>query len=141
MTEKIDQPPGLPIPIPKKYKNREYVEQNLWPKLKKIAARVPGVSDLLALYFYMNSEKAPLQHKISIMATLAYFIIPMDLIPDFLGMLGYTDDLAAAMGLIKFIGSDVMKPYRVYARKWLKSKVADDSGPAPDLNAASVPEV
>jgi uncharacterized membrane protein YkvA (DUF1232 family) len=88
---------------------------------------VPGASDILALYFYLNSDLAPIQHKISIIATLAYFIMPLDVIPDFLGPVGYTDDLAAALGLIKFIGSDVMRPYREYARKWLRGEVGLES--------------
>ncbi len=112
------QPPQLPIPIPKDY-DRRRVEENFWPKLKRVARSVPGISDILALYFYLNSDVAPLKHKISIVATLAYFIIPLDLIPDYLGPIGYVDDVAVALGLIQFIGADVMKPYRTYARKWL----------------------
>lgn len=121
MPDSTPKPPAPPIPIPKSY-TRERVEKNFWPKLKRVVARVPGASDFLALYFYMNSDKAPLQHKLSIVASLAYFIMPMDLMPDFLGAMGYTDDLAVALGLIKFIGSDIMNPYRVYARKWLLGK-------------------
>lgn len=117
--KKLSKPPLPPIPIPEDY-DEERVEANFWPKLKRVASGVPGVSDILALYFYMNSDKAPLQHKVSILATLAYFIMPLDLLPDFMAALGYTDDVAVALGLIKFIGSDIMKPYRLYARKWLK---------------------
>lgn len=115
-------PPKPPIPIPAEY-DRERVEETFWPKFKRVAAVVPGVADILALYYYMQSEKAPLQHKLSVLATLAYFIMPLDLIPDFLGPIGYVDDIAVAMGLITFIGTDVMKPYRQYARKWLRGQV------------------
>lgn len=118
MSEPNRLPPKPPIPIPAKY-DKEHVEKNLWPKVKRIAAKVPGVSDVLALYFYMNSDVASLQHKASALASLAYFIIPIDLIPDILGPIGYVDDLAVVSGLIAFIGSEVMKPYRAYARKWL----------------------
>ncbi len=120
MKKRLD-PPKPPIPIPRSY-DRQRVEENFWPKLKRLAASVPGVSDLLALYLYMNSELAPVQHKLSVLATLAYFIMPLDLIPDFLGVPGYADDLWVAMGLIRFIGSDVMRPYRQYARKWLRGQ-------------------
>ncbi len=78
---------------------------------------------MLALWYYMNSERAPLRHKVSILATLAYFLVPLDAIPDILGPLGYTDDIAVALGLIGFIGSEVMHPYRLYARRWLKGEV------------------
>ena len=95
MPEPPTVPPALPVPIPKSYDEKR-VNANFWPKLKRVAAMVPGVSDVLALYYYMNSEKAPLKHKISILATLAYFIMPLDAVPDFIGALGYVDDVAVA---------------------------------------------
>ncbi len=120
-----DQPPKLPAKIPKEYDEKR-VRREFWPKLKRVIAKVPGLADVLALYYYLNSERAPLRHKMSIVATLAYFILPIDAIPDFLGPLGYTDDIAVALGLISFIGSEVMYPYRMYARKWLKGQVPGD---------------
>ncbi len=125
MNKKSTPPPRLPIPIPKEY-NEARVRKGFWPKFKRVAAQVPGISEILALYFYLNSDLAPAQHKLSIIATLAYFLIPLDIIPDILGPLGYTDDVFVAMGLIKFIGADIMKPYRAYARKWLKGEVGDE---------------
>ncbi|MBI3736528.1 DUF1232 domain-containing protein [Candidatus Sumerlaeota bacterium] len=126
MEESRSTPPQLPIPIPREYRDEARLREQFWPKFKRVASKIPGAADILALYFYMNSDIAPLQHKISVMATIAYFIIPLDLIPDYLGLIGYTDDLAVAMGLIKFIGADVMKPYRIYARKWLRGQVSGD---------------
>jgi uncharacterized membrane protein YkvA (DUF1232 family) len=123
--EKSRRPPPLPVPVPRGY-DRERIEANFWPKFKRAVLSVPGLADVLALYYYMNSDRAPMQHKVSILATLAYFIMPLDAIPDFLGAMGYTDDVAVALGLIKFIGSDIMRPYRIYARRWLKSEVKPD---------------
>lgn len=120
-----DRPPQLPVPIPKAYDEKR-VREDFWPKFKRVIAKVPGLADVLALYYYLNSDKAPLRHKVSIIATLAYFILPFDAIPDFLGVLGYTDDVAVALGLISFIGSEVMAPYRAYARKWLRGEVPAD---------------
>lgn len=121
MPEPTPQPPMPPMPIPKRYDERR-VKRDFWPKVKRVAAKVPGASDLAALFFYMNSKRASLQHKLSILATLAYFIMPFDIIPDWLGVIGYTDDMAAAAGLIAFIGSEIMKPYRDYAKRWLRGE-------------------
>lgn len=127
----------LPIEIPQKYRDPQRVKQDFWPKLKRTASKVPGVADILALYFYLNSDRAPVSHKISIVATLAYFIMPMDVVPDFLGpLLGYTDDVALALGLIRFIGSDVMRPYRVYSRRWLRGQVGHDEPTEEDIREA-----
>lgn len=119
-------PPALPMRIPREYDEKR-VRAGFWPKFKRVAVKIPGASDILALYFYLNSDLAPVKHKLSILATLAYFIMPLDLIPDILGPLGYTDDVAAALGLIKFIGSEVMQPYRDYAKKWLKSETGAEA--------------
>lgn len=121
-------PPPLPARIPKSY-DEPRVRREFWPKLKRVIARVPGLADVLALWYYLNSDLAPLKHKVSILATLAYFILPIDAIPDVLGPLGYTDDIAVALGLIRFIGSEVMLPYRRYARLWLKGQAPTDLDP------------
>ncbi len=121
-TDVRTESPRLPVPVPKNY-DQARVEGNFWPKFKRICSRVPGAADILALYYYMASGAAPVKHKLSVVATLAYFIMPIDAIPDFLGPLGYTDDVAAAMGLIAFIGTGVMAPYRKHARKWLRGEV------------------
>lgn len=126
MLDQPTEPPALPVPVPDDYDQRR-VEEDFWPKLKRVAAEVPGVSDLLALYYYMNSDQAPFQHKVAVVATLAYFIMPVDALPDFFGALGYTDDLAVALGLIRFIGSEKMQPYRKYARRWLKGELSGEA--------------
>lgn len=131
VAENSTQPPELPVKVPPGY-TRKRVEKSFWPKLKRVAGSVPGVADILALYYYMNSDLAPAKHKVSIVLTLAYFIMPLDALPDFIGALGYVDDVAVALGLIRFIGSGVMKPYRIHARKWLRGEVPRDEkkGPA-----------
>lgn len=119
------EPPAPPIDIPEGY-TEESVRERFWPKFKRVASKIPGVGDILALYYYFNSGKAPLRHRAWIIGSLAYFIMPMDLIPDFMGAFGYTDDIAVALALVRFIGGEVMKPYRVYARRWLRGEVEGD---------------
>lgn len=137
-TEVKTESPRLPVPVPKNY-DQARVEGNFWPKFKRVCARVPGAADILALYYYMASGMAPVKHKLAIVATLAYFIMPIDAIPDFLGPLGYTDDVAAAMGLIAFIGSGIMAPYRRHARKWLKGEVGLEADGREGVTASSAP--
>lgn len=137
MTEGKQHSFRLPIELPEKYKDPQKVKEDFWPKFKRVASKVPGVADVLALFFYLNSDRAPASHKLSIVATLAYFIMPMDVVPDFLGpIIGYSDDLALALGLIRFIGTDEMKPYRVYARRWLKRDAPATKPTEADIRAA-----
>ena len=51
----------------------------------------------------------PWKSLISIVAVLIYFVSPIDLIPDFLPIIGITDDVALVVWLIKTLGDDVRK--------------------------------
>ena len=60
---------------------------------------------------YASGEYRSLPWKslLSIVAVLIYFVSPIDLIPDFLPVIGFTDDVALVVWLVKSLGSDVSK--------------------------------
>ena len=45
----------------------------------------------------------------SVVAVLIYFVSPIDLIPDFLPVIGITDDVALVIWLIKTLGDEITK--------------------------------
>ena len=49
--------------------------------------------EAIAAYFCARDKATPVYVKASIFAALAYFIVPVDLIPDVIIGLGYTDDI------------------------------------------------
>jgi len=73
-------------------------------------------SDIYALYFAYRHPKTPWHAKLVIALTMAYALSPIDLIPDFLPIIGYLDDLIivpAGISLsIKLIPEDVMAECR-----------------------------
>jgi uncharacterized membrane protein YkvA (DUF1232 family) len=50
-------------------------------------------AEALALYFAGRDPRTPLYAKLVIVAVAAYAMSPIDLIPDFIPVLGYLDDL------------------------------------------------
>jgi uncharacterized membrane protein YkvA (DUF1232 family) len=48
----------------------------------------------LILYFLLTDKDIPIRTRIIILAALGYFILPTDLIADFLPGIGFTDDLS-----------------------------------------------
>ena len=82
---------------------KDYSEEGFWKKLKGYAAKA-GVSlvyKALQLYYVAQSPNCPKRVKMGIYSVLGYFILPVDAIPDFIPITGYTDDLAAiAMALL-----------------------------------------
>jgi len=50
---------------------------------------------VLCLYYTLMSPDVSVGNKTIIIGALGYFILPIDIIPDFIPVLGFTDDLAA----------------------------------------------
>src|SRR4051812_14296661 len=79
------------------------VRRRFWRKCRRVAARLPFAEELLAAYYCAFDRNTPLHVKAALVGTLAYFVLPADLVPDFLPVLGYADDaasLAATMRLV-----------------------------------------
>lgn len=49
--------------------------------------------DVVAVYFAARDARTPLQVRLLALAVAAYALSPIDLIPDFIPVLGYLDDL------------------------------------------------
>jgi uncharacterized membrane protein YkvA (DUF1232 family) len=82
---------------------KEYSESRLWEKIKKVAkkAGIKVIYYVLVLFYALQSENVTIAEKALIVAALGYFILPLDLIPDFIPIAGYGDDAAVLYGLIK----------------------------------------
>ncbi len=83
-------------------------------KLKQKAKNLK--KEILALYYAYQDPKLPLLPKILIISTVAYALSPIDLIPDFIPVLGYLDDLIILPIMIslslKLIPAEIMKASR-----------------------------
>lgn len=83
-------------------------------KLKERAKRLK--TDIPALFLAMKDKETHAAVKILAAVTVAYALSPIDLIPDFIPILGYLDDLILLPALvsltIKFIPKDVLEKNR-----------------------------
>ena len=82
---------------------KEFSEDGLWEKIASVAkkAGIKVVYYALLLFYALKSENVTMSDKALIIGALGYFILPLDLIPDFLVPVGYGEDLAVMWGLIK----------------------------------------
>lgn len=73
-------------------------------------------SDIPALFLALKDEDTPVAAKILAAVTVAYALSPIDLIPDFIPVLGYLDDLlilpALAALTIKLTPKEKLEQYR-----------------------------
>jgi uncharacterized membrane protein YkvA (DUF1232 family) len=79
--------------------------------------------DVLALWFCYRDPRMPLVAKVLAMAIVAYALSPIDLIPDFIPVLGYLDELillpAGLYVVLRLIPSTVLEDSRGRAAEWL----------------------
>jgi len=93
---------------------RRRVEEDLLEKLRKV--KVKFGADLRALYAFMRDPRAPTQGKVVAIGALLYFILPVDLIPDVLPIIGFVDDAAVIAGAVSFLNTQ-LAGYRRAERK------------------------
>lgn len=104
--------------LPYSKKNEELVRKNFWTKTKKFAGKIPFTKDAIAMYYCAVDAKTPLWAKGIAFGALAYFISPIDTIPDVIVGLGFTDDAALIAAGIKAISSQVTDEHRDKAEKF-----------------------
>ena len=85
-----------------------------WEKIKGFA-RTAGralIEHSLILFHTLKDADTPAWAKGAIVSALAYFISPLDLIPDFFPVVGYTDDFAAILTAISAVAMHVKPAHR-----------------------------
>ena len=92
------------------------VARGFWPKIRKAFAHVPFAADALAVWYCASDDETPTTAKGMMLAALAYFVLPTDAIPDFIPMIGYTDDAAVFAALIRVVGRNLKPRHREAAR-------------------------
>jgi uncharacterized membrane protein YkvA (DUF1232 family) len=84
--------------------NERKVREGFWRTVRKAASRVPFMEDVVAAYYCALDPETPRRTRAILLAALAYFVLPLDWIPDFVLGFGFTDDIAvlgAAIGAIR----------------------------------------
>jgi len=103
------------------------VERKFWAKLRKHIRQVPFVGDLIAAYYCAVDPVTPLHVKAVLFGALAYFIVPLDLIPDFFGLVGFTDDAAVLYAALRTIAPHIKDHHRQQAKAAIDRLAGDTS--------------
>jgi uncharacterized membrane protein YkvA (DUF1232 family) len=96
------------------------VRAGFWRKMKATAAHIPFAEDALAAYYCAFDRQTPLSVRIALWGALAYFIMPFDAIPDYLPVIGYTDDAAVLAAALRLVATHILPEHREAARRALR---------------------
>ncbi len=105
---------------------KNYTEQGFWDKVNTVAkaAGQEVVEKALQLYYAASDSQTPVWAKTLIYGALAYLIAPLDMIPDFIPITGFTDDLGVLAGtfaaVISYITPEIKKRATEKLDQWFQ---------------------
>lgn len=89
-------------------------------KLKKLGSEI--LEKALLAYYVLIDAKTPNAAKAILVSALAYLVLPIDVIPDFIPVVGFADDLAALAAAIAAIAEHIrvrhLRRTREQMREW-----------------------
>ena len=103
------------------------VKSGFWQKIRTNLGKVPFTEDAVAAYYCATDRNTPTYVKAVLMGAIAYFIIPTDVIPDFIVGLGFTDDAAVLMAALSAISGHLKPEHRSRARDFLERENRPDN--------------
>lgn len=106
-------------------RDEERVRREFWGKARRVARRLPFAEDLLAAYYCAFDHATPLQVKAALLGALAYFVLPFDVVPDILPLVGFTDDAAVLVTALRLVSTHMRPEHRASARRALAGGLDD----------------
>lgn len=109
-------------------RNARRVRDGFVSKLRRVARRIPFAEDLLAAYYCALDPATPLKVRATLLAAIAYFVMPLDTLPDFLVLFGFTDDATVLLAALSLVSSHITAAHRDAARSALEGDLDGDLG-------------
>ena len=100
--------------------NEVRVQRGFWPKIRRTASKIPFAGQALSVWFAARDPETPAAAKGVMLGALAYFVLPVDAIPDIFAGIGFTDDAAVIGALIATLGANIRKRHREQAAQALE---------------------
>lgn len=99
---------------------KKTVRQKLLATARKAARQIPFMEDVVAGYYCALDPATPGKVRVTVLAALAYFVLPVDTIPDFLIGVGFGDDATVLMAAIAMVRGHIREDHYAAAREALK---------------------
>lgn len=119
---------------PSKYE-KYFSTDGFWSKLRK-GTKKAGTKVIytgLLLFYAVESPKTPLRAKVQIYGALGYLILPLDLVPDLLPIIGYVDDLSALGFALAAVSKSIDADVKLKAKNKLRDFLGDSAMSSNDI--------
>jgi uncharacterized membrane protein YkvA (DUF1232 family) len=100
--------------------NEVRVQKGFWPKIRRTAARIPFARQVISVYYSARDPETPPAAKGIMLGALAYFVMPIDAIPDIFAGIGFTDDAAVIAALVATVGAHIRQRHKDQAEAALE---------------------
>ena len=105
--------------------NEMRVSKGFWPKIRRTAAKIPFAGQVISVWFAARDPETPTAAKGIMLGALAYFVLPIDAIPDIFAGIGFTDDAAVIAALLATLSANIKRRHRDQAEAALERLKAD----------------
>jgi len=118
-------------PVGRVYAGDEHAgdEQTLraqfWIKAKRVAGNAAVRRGSARRLLLRVRRDTPAHVKVTLLGALAYFVLPVDVVPDVLPLIGFTDDAAVLATAIKLVAQHMRPEHRAAARQALAGGLSE----------------
>jgi uncharacterized membrane protein YkvA (DUF1232 family) len=92
-------------------------------RLRRLIRHIPLIQRMTAAYYCARDPGTPLRARLALFGALGYFIMPFDIIPDFIPGIGHLDDAAVMLLALRLVAHRVTPEHRDRAQvridKWV----------------------
>ncbi|WP_246161443.1 YkvA family protein [Segnochrobactrum spirostomi] len=113
-------------------RNARRVRARFWRTVKRAAGQVPFLDEVVAAYYCAFDPATPNRVRAMLLAALAYFVLPIDVVPDLLAGIGFTDDIAVLTAVFGLLRGHIRDEHRAAARAALAVEPEDEPAPEPE---------
>ena len=119
-----DIPTNAALVVPdaaKRARDERVVKSRFWPKVRSTLGKVPFSEEAVSAFYCATDRNTPAYVRAVLFGALAYFVVPTDLIPDFIAGLGFSDDATVLMAAFTAVRAHLTPEHRSRAQQFLMS--------------------
>lgn len=98
------------------------VKKRFWPTVKKALRHIPFMEDVVAAYYCAMDSDTPFRVRAALVGALAYFVMPLDAIPDVLTLVGFADDASVLLAVLAIVGPHIKETHKDQAKAALQEQ-------------------